>query len=100
MRSLNKQKRKYRNRYEIADSFVHCDNCNSDIPVRGDRDQRWVLRGHLGYCVSTKIKTTQSRSSSQSQQQQNESSVDDSTTKMATISMITMKPLTTILALL
>ncbi len=68
MNSLNKKKRsKYVNRYELVDSFVHCDNCNSDIPVRGNRDQGYVLRSHFSLC-SKKVTSSSSESRKQNNQ--------------------------------
>ena len=77
MSSLNNKKRKSRSTYtQLIESFVHCHICNSDIPVKGERDERRVLRGHqASSCHCTTSKSTPT--SSLSKQQQNESNVDD-----------------------
>ena len=76
MNSLNKKKRKYRNRYEIVDSFVHCDNCNSDIPARGDREQGYVLRAYFRSCTK-KVSSSSPDSESRILNEENESNAND-----------------------
>jgi hypothetical protein len=71
MSLLNKKKRKPRNRFQIIESYVHCDNCNTDIPVRGDRDQERVIRSHFSLCK--KITSSSSSESSRKQNDENES---------------------------
>ena len=63
MSSFNKKKRKSQSKYsELVVSVVNCPNCNYDIPVRGERDQGYVLRAHFSVCTK---RTTSGSSQSQ-----------------------------------